>query len=231
MRINKFIASNSEYSRRKADELIASGAVSVNGKVTKEMGLQLDLAKDNVTINNKAIKVDNNLVYLALHKPAGYISSRSDELGRKTIMVFAPPIPNLKAVGRLDLESEGLILLSNDGDFINRFTHPKYECEKEYLVKISGALSNDEKAKLEEGVVIDNKKTSPAKIRVIKRKENETTVKIVIHEGRNRQVRKMFAKIEHPVKYLKRLRIGSIKLSSLKAGSVRKLTNKEINDY
>ena len=230
MRINKFISANSKHSRRKADELIENGKVKVNGEIVKEMGLQVEPENDSVEVDGKKINSHSEEIYFALNKPEGYVSTRSDEHGRPTIMDLLPNIPSLKPVGRLDIESEGLILISNDGKFINQHTHPKFECEKEYLVKITGVLSDEEKENLEKGVMIDDKKTSPAKVYIQKKKKNESTVKIIIHEGRNRQVRKMFAKVGHPVKYLKRLRIGSIELGKLRKGTFRNLSKKEIDD-
>lgn len=231
MRINKFISNNSEHSRRKADELIAAGKVKINGKIVTEMGQTVDSENDSVEVLGQKIASKENNIYLALNKPEGYVCTRKDDHGRPTIMELAPKIANLKPVGRLDIESEGLILLSNDGQFINRHTHPKFECEKEYLVIIDGQIDQEAIEQLEKGIIIDKKKTAPAKIYITKKKQNRSTVKIIIHEGRNRQVRKMFAKVGHPVKYLKRLRIGSIKLGSLSKGSVRKLTQKEIHDH
>lgn len=150
-------------------------------------------------------------------------------------MSLLPQIPNLKPVGRLDAKTEGLILLSNDGDFINRLSHPRFECEKEYLVKIAGRLTEEEKQKLQTGILIKEengyKKTSTAKINIVEESKKASTLRITIHEGRNRQIRKMFAESLHAVKYLKRLRIGKIYLGSLKIGSYRKLTQAEIDAY
>lgn len=230
MRINKFISAYSEYSRRKADELIELGKVFLNGKCVKELGTDIDPEKDKVTVNGKNITVNEEKLYFALNKPTNYITSKSDELNRDTVMDLLPKIANLKPVGRLDKDTEGLLLISNDGDFINKLTHPKFECEKEYFAKIKGRLTKEEKEKLETGVIIDGKTTSAAKILVLKLTEEKTEVKITIHEGRNRQVRKMFATVNHPVKYLERIRIGNLKLLSIPKGKYRQLTKQEIDD-
>lgn len=233
MRINKFIASNTQFSRRKADELIIAGRVKINNEKIKKPGVDINPETDEVKIDNKAIKSSNstNKIYLALNKPAGLITSRSDEFNRKTVMDLLPKIPNLKPVGRLDRATEGLLLFSNDGEFINRHTHPKFECEKEYFVRIHGELLEREQKLLEDGVKIEGKKTSPAKISIVKKNKGETDLKIVIHEGRKRQIRKMFDYASHPVKYLQRIRIGSIHLGKLPKGTFRHLTNQEINAH
>lgn len=230
MRINKFIASNTGFSRRKADELISEGRVKINNEKIKKPGIDIDPTQDKVKIDDKAINIQNSRekIYLAFNKPAGVITSRSDELNRKTVMDYLPKIPNLKPVGRLDKNTEGLILASTDGEFINRHTHPKFECEKEYYVRIAGELLDLEIKKLQIGIMMGGKKTSPAKINIIKRNVGETNLKIVIHEGRNRQIRKMFDYISHPVKYLQRIRIGEILLGNLPKGKFRELTNQEI---
>lgn len=229
MRINKFISSNSEYSRRKADELIENGQVKINGKITKKLGTEIEEAKDRVEVKGQAIKALTQKTYIALNKPSGYVTTRNDEQDRKTVMELIPKNQNLKAVGRLDLNTEGLLLFSNDGEFINKLTHPKYECEKEYNVVIEGELTAREKARLEKGIILEGKKTSKALVKITEKAKNETFLRIVIHEGRKRQIRKMFASLNHPVKYLQRVRIGQIKLGTLKKGSYRFLTNQEIN--
>lgn len=229
MRINKFIAENTEHSRRKADKLIELGTVLVNGK-TASTGMDINPEQDIVKINGAPINsLKENKIYMALNKPTGYIVSRKDERGRKTIMSLLPNIPSLKPAGRLDKDTEGLILISNNGNFINKYTHPKFECEKEYIAIIDGLLTNQESKKLESGIVIDGKITSKAVVRITKTSPTETELIIIIKEGRKRQIRKMFDAIKHPVKYLKRLRIGRIELKSLKKGSYRYLTKEEIN--
>lgn len=229
MRINKFIALHTTFSRRKADFLIKNGEVKLNGKITTNLGIDINIDKDIIEISDEKINTKTTKVYLALNKPAGYITSRADNLNRKTIMELLPKDQNLKPTGRLDKETEGLILITNDGDFINRYTHPKFECEKEYFCKITGLLTDDEKQKLQNGIIIDNKKTSKAKILIISRNKTETTLKIIIHEGRNRQIRKMFAFINLPVKYLQRIRIGEVPLGKLPIGHYRLLTPEETN--
>lgn len=229
MRINKYIAANTIFSRRKADELIKNGKVSINGKQTLELGLDINPEKDKIGINNKLIKQKTDKIYLALNKPKGYITTLADEHGRRTVMLLVPPRQNLKPVGRLDMDTEGLLLFSNDGEFINRLTHPKFECEKEYYAKIEGELTKNNQKKLEEGIIIDDTKTSKAKINIIKTEKKRTLLTMTIHEGRNRQIRKMFDSIHHPVEYLQRIRIGRIKLGNLQKGKYRLLTTEEIN--
>ncbi len=231
MRINKFIAGHSAFSRRKADLLIKNGEVKLNGKVTTNLGTDINIDKDIVEIRNEKIDTKTTKVYLALNKPVGYITSRADNLNRKTIMELLPKNQNLKPTGRLDKETEGLILITNDGDFINRYTHPKFECEKEYFAQIYGQLTDNNKEKLEKGVEIEGKKTAPAKIHIQKIQKTKTSLTIVIHEGRKRQIRKIFDSISHPVKYLQRIRIGQIKLGNLEKGKFRPLTKKEIDAY
>lgn len=207
------------------------GKVFLNGKKILKLGININPEKDIVKIDNKIIKSKSELVYFALNKPKNYITTRNDNLNRKTVMSLVPNISNLKPVGRLDKDTEGLLLLSNDGDFINRLTHPKFECKKSYFALIRGKLTDQEKEKFEKGIKIDDKKTSRSKINIKKRDENQTALIVTIHEGRNRQIRKMFAYFKHPVKYLQRLSVGNIKLGPLKIGSYRKLTKSEINAH
>lgn len=225
VRLNKFIANTSKYSRRKADEIIQQGLVAVNGKPVLEMGILIDDQIDKVTIDNAPLTIKSDFTYLALNKPSGYITSRSDEFDRATIMDILPKNLNLKPVGRLDRNSEGLILVSNDGAFINKFTHPKFNCQKEYLVTLETPAKENEISKLEQGIEIDGYKTKPCKIQTITAQKFQ----IIIYEGRNRQIRKMFASINHPVKYLKRIRIDKILLGDLPLGKYRNLTQEELH--
>jgi len=230
MRINKFIASNSSFSRRKADELIKNKRVALNGKTVEILGVDIDPEKDIIKIDDKEISPKKTeKIYIALNKPSGFICTRAENLNRKTIMELVPPRMNLKPVGRLDRDTEGLILLTNDGEFIYKFTHPKYELEKEYFAELIGELTVNKKSTLENGVIIEGKKTAKAKISIINIEKNITTLKIIIHEGRKRQIRKMFDSVGCPVKYLQRVRIGHIILGNLKKGSFRNLTKTEIN--
>lgn len=229
MRINKFISLHTGYSRRKADQLIDEKRVKLNGKILTKLGTVVDIESDTVEIDDKKVEISNEKNYIALNKPAGYVTTREDELNRKTVMELIPQIPNLKPVGRLDKDTEGLLLFSNDGDFINKLTHPKFECEKEYYVEIKGKLERKKKELLENGIILDGKKTMKAKIEIKDTDINQTILIITIKEGRKRQIRKMFDYIKHPVKYLKRLRIGNLKLGSLKKGEFRFLNKKEIN--
>lgn len=229
MRINKFIANNSSFSRREVDRLISEKKVKINGKIVEELGKKVNVEKDIIFVNDKEIKVKKKEYYLALNKPKDYICTRSDEHQRQTIMDLLPQIENLKPIGRLDKNTEGLILASTDGEFINKITHPKYECPKEYYVVIEGKISQENISKLTRGIKIEDYKTHPAKVKLLSQNHKESKLTIEIHEGKNRQVRKMFAKVKHPVKYLKRMRVGNIELGDLQIGKYRNLTQQEIN--
>lgn len=232
MRINKAIASFTEFSRRKADELIKNGEVSLNGQIIKELGIQIDPEKDQLKVLGQMITAKKEeKIYIALNKPKGYITTRNDEFKRETVMALVPKNKNLKPIGRLDFDTEGLLLFSNDGQFINRLTHPRFECEKKYFAQITGLLTDVEKDQLEKGIKIENKKTAPAKITIIEKTARQTVLTITIHEGRKRQIRKMFSYFKHTVKYLQRITIGKIHLGNLKKGQYRFLTKKEINAY
>jgi 23S rRNA pseudouridine2605 synthase len=230
IRLNKYIAENSEYSRRKADELIKEGKIRINGIHIVKLATMVNSDEDVVSVNGKALKKRGvSMNYIALNKPPRYICTRSDELGRKTVMELIPKGKNLKPVGRLDKDTEGLLLFSNDGEFINQLTHPKFECEKEYYAVVKGKFLLSSKNKLEKGIIIEDKKTSKSKIQIIKASTEETRLRITIHEGRKRQIRKMFDYTDNPVKYLQRIRIGSIRLGSLPIGKYRLLSKAEIN--
>lgn len=210
--------------------MISKGEIKINNKVVKELGTMVDEEKDQVIIQGKPLIIKKEKIYIALNKPAGYISTREDELNRKTVMDLVPKNKNLKPVGRLDKETEGLLIMTNDGDLIYKYTHPKFHCEKEYKVMVRGELNDRNKEKLERGVMIEGKKTAPCRIQILKSSENGTELKITIYEGRKRQIRKMFAEISHPVKYLQRVRIGKITLGFLKKGEFRLLNKNELVD-
>lgn len=230
LRINKYIAERTTYSRRKADELVTQGRVFINNRQITTPGELINPDSDQVRIDKTILSRPEKL-YFALNKPRGYVTTLKDESNRQIITDLLPKNFHLKPVGRLDKESEGLIFLSNDGEFIYKFTHPKFQCEKEYSVKTEGQISQEKIKRIEQGVMLEGRKTAPAKVRNLKTNSSETSLQIIIHEGRNRQIRKMFALIGHPVKYLQRIRIGQVKLGDLKPGKYRRLTKKEIDAY
>lgn len=219
MRIQRFIALNSKYSRRAAEALIEDGRVKLNGKVINEQGIKV-IPGDSVKIDNKLITPSKQNITIMLNKPSGYVTTKSDELNRKTVMDLIP-YKDLVPVGRLDKDTEGLLLFTNDGNLAYNLTHPKFEHEKEYEVKIRDPLSKENKEKLEKGVRIDGKLTAPAKI--INLNHNECN--IIIREGRKRQIRRMFEVVGNKVIYLKRIRIGKIKLGNLKKGKFKIINN------
>ncbi len=229
-RINKFIAERTTHSRRKADDLITQGLVFLNGQKVQTPGQLINPETDQIRIGQTTLR-SSEKIYLALNKPRNYITTVKDEFDRQTVLDLVPKNQHLKPVGRLDKDSEGLIFLSNDGDFIHKLTHPKFECEKEYFLKAEGQITKEKIRQLETGILLEGKKTAPAKIRNLKTQQNLSSLQIIIHEGRNRQIRKMFALIGHPVKYLQRIRIGQIKIGDLKPGKYRRLTKKEIDAY
>ncbi|MBQ9513459.1 MAG: rRNA pseudouridine synthase [Clostridia bacterium] len=229
MRINKFISESGVASRRKADELIVNGSVLINGKKAK-LGDDVDINNDHVVVEGKTISVIKKYDYYIMNKPKGYISSVKDDKGRKTVMDLLPPnIKRLFPVGRLDYDSEGLLILTNDGELTYKLTHPKNEIPKTYLVKTEKPVSNEDLIKLRSGVIIDGVRTKKSNIKLIETTKAGSKLHITITEGRNRQVRKMFEAVNNCVDFLKRIKIGELTVSGLNRGEVRALTDFEIN--
>lgn len=229
MRLNKFLSNSGVASRRKSDELISQGKVFVNGKVVSELGLQINEKKDKVTVEGKQIKLPSSFVYIKLNKPKGYACTTADEKGRKTIYELIDTDERLFSIGRLDYDTEGLILLTNDGDFANKVAHPKYAIEKEYRVTIEGQIKESELAVLRKGVVVDGERMPSAKVEFLSEDDKFTKLSVVIDEGQNRQIRRMFEAIGKSIRLLKRVRIGQVRLGGLKRGDYRDLTEDELN--
>ena len=228
MRINKFIAESGVASRRKADEMIKEGLVKVNGKICKT-GCDIDIANDHVTVNGKTINIVKTYEYYIMNKPKGYITSVKDEKGRKTVMDLLPQnLTRLFPVGRLDYDSEGLLILSNDGDLTFKLTHPKNEIPKTYLVKTENPISEKDLSLLRNGVVIDGVKTKKCNVVLIDKNKDYSKLHITITEGKNRQIRKMIEAVGNHVDFLKRISIGDLKLKGLNRGEYRKLTAEEV---
>lgn len=216
-------------SRRKCDEIILSGAVSVNGKVIKELGVSINEKKDKVFYEGKELFLPSSFVYIKLNKPKGYACTAKDEKGRKTIYDLVKTDERLFSIGRLDYDTEGLIILTNDGDFANKVAHPKYAIDKEYHVTIEGDIKESELAVLRKGVVIDGERMPSAKVEFLSSDDKFTKLSVVINEGMNRQVRRMFEAIGKSIRLLKRVRIGKVKLGGVKRGDFRDLTDEELN--
>ena len=229
MRLQKYLAQCGVASRRHAEEMIREGKIQVNGVTVREMGLQVDESRDTVSVEGKEVRPEESKHYLAYYKPIGEVTTTSDPEGRPTVMDKFRDYPvRLFPVGRLDYDSEGLLLLTNDGDLMNHLLHPSHEVNKVYLVKASNNISDEEIRQLKQGVMIDNKLTSPARVRLIRKEAFDTVLLIAIHEGRNRQVRKMIEKIGHQVVSLKRVAFGPVELKDLPRGQWRSLTEQEI---
>jgi len=232
MRINKYLAGCGFCSRRKAEELVLSGKVSVNGKVCTDLATIISQS-DKVLCGGAPAKLETEKIYIMLNKPEGYITSLSDEKGRSTVMELLTGIDaRVYPVGRLDYSTKGLLLLTNDGDFDYKLTHPKNEIDKVYTVVYDSPLSATEKQKLRDGLVLDGAKTAKAALGVEKKLKgslrNVYSINVTIHEGRNRQVRRMFEAIGKKVLELTRIQIGGLKLGDLKTGQYTVLTQEEI---
>ena len=226
MRINKFLASGGLSSRRKAEEYILNGRIKVNGEVMTN--LAYDVKDDDVVlVDNKPIS-SQKFEYYMLNKPKGYVSTASDDRGRKTVVELIDTLSRIYPVGRLDYESEGLLILTNDGELTNKLTHPKHNISKTYLVNINTDISTDELEKLKNGVVIDGYKLHSCEIKILEKNKLQTKMEITIFEGRNREIRKMFETLNKTVVFLKRIKIENLALGKLKRGEYRKLTNEEI---
>ena len=233
VRLQKYLAASGVASRRKSEELILGGKVSVNGKKVTELGTKIDPEKDEIKYNGKLIKNDNqSFVYVLVNKPIGYVSTVVDQFDRETVLdLINIPGRRLVPVGRLDMYTSGALILTDDGDFVYKVTHPKHEIEKTYTVTVIGIVNNEDVQKLRDGVIIDEEyKTKPAKVRILKTDEikNQSRLEITIHEGKNRQVRKMCEAIEKKVIALHRSKIGNVKVNDMKIGTWRYLKPEEI---
>jgi len=231
VRLQKYIAMCGAASRRGAEELIASGKVKVNGKIVREMGVKVEIGADKVELKGETLKVTQKNYYIMLNKPAGYVSTVSDQFDRPTVIDLLKEDISTRIfpVGRLDYETEGLLLLTNDGDFTYKVTHPKFNMDKTYVAVLKGGISIKGLSMLRRGVDIGDFVTSPAEVEILDSEAGKTTVRIVIHEGKNRQVRKMFEAVGCKVDYLQRTKIGTVELGNLPLGRWRYLTSHEIN--
>ncbi len=229
MRINKYIAQSGFCSRRKADEYILNGSVKVNGNIVTMLGFEIR-TKDKVTVDGKLIRADK-LEYYKFYKPAGYITTKSDEKGRKTIYDILPDeYKHLNPVGRLDKDSSGLIILTNDGNLAYELTHPSIKVAKTYIVKVDAKLTDEELNKLSTGIEIEKGKIAYCDWQIIEETKNETIFEIVLHQGMNRQIRKMFEFLGHSVINLKRVRHANIDLAGLKKGQIKPIKPRQIKE-
>jgi len=229
MRINKYIAKSTGCSRRQADELILAGKVRVNNKVCEDLSTLVFEHDDKIELDGQDIKLDIPLLYIMMNKPKGLVVTRSDEWDRKTVYSILPQeFAFVKPVGRLDKDSEGLLLLTNDGEMINKILHPKFKLEKVYQVIVAGKVNKGQLTKLREGIDIGDGITQPAGVYIRRNDERKTTLKFVLKEGRKRQIRRMLESVEAKVISLKRTQIGEIQLGRLPLGQWRYLTRQEI---
>ncbi len=229
IRLQKYLALCGIASRRSSEKMILDGRVSVNGSVITRMGFQIDEARDVVTVDGEVIHPEEEKHYIAYNKPVGEVTTVSDPEGRATVMDKFTDYPvRLFPVGRLDYDSEGLLLLTNDGDMMNRVLHPSREVLKVYWIKVSNHLSPEDIVTLRKGVMIDGKMTSPASVRLIRENTFDTVLLISIHEGRNRQVRRMVEAVGHKVISLRRVGFGPVSLGDLPVGMWRPLSPEEI---
>ncbi|MFA5088564.1 MAG: pseudouridine synthase [Candidatus Omnitrophota bacterium] len=228
IRLQVFLSHSGVCSRRKALDIILQGQVTVNGAKTIEPSTPIDPRKDKVFVNGREIKTPT-CQYILLNKPRGCVTTRTDRFAPQTVLEFLPrEFQHLFPVGRLDKDTEGLLLLTNDGDLAYRLTHPKFNVDKTYQVKVRGFLTADQRKSLEEGIVIDGQKTAPARIDKMRPQKEQTEFLLTIHEGRKRQIRLMMDKVGHRVIELKRIAQGPLKLGTLSTGQWRFLSPQEV---
>ncbi|MBU1895587.1 rRNA pseudouridine synthase [Patescibacteria group bacterium] len=237
VRLQKAIADAGICSRRKAEELISLGKVEVNGKVVQEMGNKVNISKDEIKVESRKLKVESNNIYILLNKPTGYICSANNKQGKSVLdlltsensLTHKPINPfRLYPVGRLDKDSDGLVLLTNDGELTDLLTHPRYEHEKEYEVNISKNLSSTDQKKLESNMIIGEDNVRGLKIKKILNNKKGQTVTVVLKEGKNRQIRRMFGQFGYDVLSLRRIRMGELKLGTLPIGKWKKIKKEQI---
>lgn len=231
IRLQKYLADCGIASRRKSEELIKQGQVKVNGKTITELGTKVIPNKDIVEYNGKKIELKKEYVYILLNKPIGYVTTVKDQFNRDSVLDLVKTNKRLVPVGRLDMYTSGALILTNDGDFVYKVTHPKHEIEKTYTVTIIGIVKKEEVEKLKKGVEIEDYITKPAKVKILKidEEKNQSRLEITIHEGKNRQIRKMCEAIGHKVLALHRSKIAGIDVKDIPLGKWRYLNSKEVN--
>lgn len=228
VRLQKYLAEAGVASRRKSEELIEQGLVRVNGQ-TASIGDKINPKKDTVTVRGKKIVKQKSHTYVMLHKPRGFITTMSDEMDRKCVAELIKDVPGrVYPVGRLDRDSEGMLLFTNDGEFANAMTHPAKHVPKTYRVTVRPTVTEEQVTALTTGIIIDDRKTAPAEVRIVTREEGRVVLEVILYEGRNRQIRKMCEEVGLEVARLKRTAIGSVKLGMLKQGDWRELTEEEV---
>lgn len=232
IRLQKFLASSGVASRRKCEELILEGKVSVNGTVVTELGTKINPDKDTVRFDGKIVSQTKKLVYILLNKPIGYVTTADDQFGRDTVLDLVKVKERVVPVGRLDMYTSGALILTNDGNFVYKVTHPKHEIEKTYTVTVKGIVKNNEVEKLRKGVKVDDYITKPAKVKILKTdvEKDISRIEITIHEGKNRQVRKMCEAVGRKVLALHRSKIGKIGVKDLELGRWRFLQKREVQE-
>ncbi|MDJ0623128.1 MAG: pseudouridine synthase [Desulfocapsaceae bacterium] len=229
IRLQKYLAQCGIASRRKAEILIAEGRVSVDGRIVDTMGVKIDPEVQNIFFDGKPVILEKEKIYILLNKPVGYVTTAADPQGRPIVTDLIGDIDErLFPVGRLDLDTQGALLLTNDGELAQKMQHPSFEVKKTYEALVVGKPKKKDLVSLEKGIVLEGKKTSPAQLVVIKKFSASTLIRIIIHEGRKRQVRKMFAAIGHPVNRLKRIAYGSLYLKNIPEGSYRRLNKQDL---
>ncbi len=226
-RIQKLLAQAGYGSRRACEEFLTEHRVTVNGQIV-ELGAKADPIRDVIKVDGKRVHFEAKRIYVALNKPIGVVTTNADEFGRQTVRDLIPLEGHLYPVGRLDADSEGLVLLTNDGDLANALTHPRYEHEKEYRVLVEGEPSESTLNSWRHGVLLEDQMTAPAKVDVIDAGRGQTWLRVIMHEGRKRQIREVAGMLGHRVKYLQRVRIGPIRLTNLKVGEWRYLSASEV---
>jgi 23S rRNA pseudouridine2605 synthase len=234
-RLQKVMAHAGVASRRKCEAIIQAGRVTVNGEVVTELGTKVDRERDLIAVDDTPIYVDSSHTYIMLHKPAGVVSTLDDPRGRATIRELVDVDARVYPAGRLDLDSEGLVLLTDDGELTYRLTHPSYEHKKEYHVLVTGRPPRSALERLRSGVrledgVLGSEPTAPAEVDVLRQDKDGTWLRVVLHEGRKRQIRRMADAVGYPVKRLMRVRIGTLRLGSLDPGAWRHLSHQEVDE-
>lgn len=231
MRINKYLAECGIASRRNSEVLVTQGKVKINGRVVTNLATDINVGTDIVLVEGTRVDPIEQHIYIMLNKPKGFVCTTSDELGRKTVLELIKDKyadKRIFPVGRLDFDTEGLLLLTTDGDMSNRLMHPSNEINKTYVAKIEGEISEEDLNKIRNGVMLDGVKTKKCRVKLLQFAENISRIEVIISEGRNRQVRRMFESINRDVIFLKRIAIGDIKLGGLYRGEYRVLNDKEI---